>query len=688
MKGLSVVRQWLMVILLAAGAGAAAATAEDGLTPASGCAPLKHYLVNTAQQGAKLLLRYGAVSSPLVRANGGWGALPVEGDMSLGNAAASPPSDHSETNVQEAGVDEADLVKTDGDYIYLLNGNRFLILRSWPPAATAELSRVDLKGSPMGLFVQGDTAVAVSSVWSYPTRSAAGFIPVTNNLTRVTLFDITDRSAPKVVREIDLEGWYNTARLVDGYMHLVIGSYLPVYDFPVTTPVLAMPGLAEVDAQGLNERVAVRRYAKRLSRMKLDQLVPRYEDRRPEGAGLVSRVAPISECADFYVPEQPNGTSTISVVTLNLADPLGELQTASVVGDNGEVYASADNLYVVAINAGAWYWLDATKTGAHDKSVIHKFKLGAAPQYVASGEVDGWIVNRYALSEVLYDGQEVLRIATTENMWAWQGQGEGPRNRLFTLTQSGDRLNVLATLEGLGHEGERIYAVRYDGDRGYMVTFRQTDPLYTLDLADPAAPKVVGELKIPGFSTYLHPFGDGYLLAIGQNTDQGGADISLFDVRNPAVPTLVDREWLGENSWSEAMYEPKAFTYFEPLRQLALPVQQQWWWEGSTAEDGAPERKPFSGTLVFDVNTATGLSKLGEVDHADFVSADGWYWPQVQRNLYIGDSSGYALYSLSELGLKVNDASNFRELARVKLPGYDGPLYSCGDCVIEPLPVR
>jgi hypothetical protein len=331
---------------------------------------------------------------------------------------------------------------------------------------------------------------------------------------------------------------------------------------------------------------------------------------------------------------------------------------------------------VVAINAGAWFWFDPEGDGPQDRSVIHKFRLGEAPEYLASGKVPGWIVNRYALSEARGETGEVLRIATTENMWGWEGTA-GPQNRLFTLTQSDDRLEVLGTLEGLGHEGERIYAVRYDGDRGYVVTFRQTDPLYTLDLSDPAAPRVVGELEIPGFSTYLHPVGDGYLLAIGQNTEQGGADLSLFDVRDPALPSLVDREWLGENTWSEAMYEPKAFTYFAPLGQLALPVEH--WSAGPLDEFGYPSWDYFSGSLVFDVDLASGFTKIAEVDHSDLAGEDdAWgYYGAVRRNLYIGDAGGYALYSLSDQGVKVNDAATWAELARVKLPGIDywEPIY-------------
>lgn len=663
MQRLSAVRIWLLSGLFFGSLGSApfASAADEGLSPASGCTQLKHYLVETAQQGALLKQNYGIVALPMDQSS-----VVGEVDFSAMPDTASPT--YSGTNVQEAGVDEPDVVKTDGNYLYLISGNRLITLKSWPAGETAEVSLLDLEDYPIGLFIKDDIAVVLSSVWSYG-GDAMTLMPVTNAVTRVQLYDIKDRSAPTLMRQLDIEGNYATARLVDGYLHLVVGSYLPVYDYPVvTSAVLNMPGAEVAETQALAARLTVRRYAKKLARMGLEKLVPRYEDSKfaAEGA-MTTTVSPISQCDDFYLPAEPVGTSTISVVTLNLNDPLGEPKTATVVGDNGEVYASADNLYVVSLNAGAWYWLDGA--APQDTSTIYKFKLGAAPQYVASGKVPGWIVNRYALSESVAEGEAVLRIATTSDMWGWQP--EGPRNRLYTLTQSDDHLDVLATLEGLGHEGERIYSVRYDGDRGYVVTFRQTDPLYTLDLSDPAAPKVAGELEIPGFSTYLHPTGDGYLLAVGQNTEQGGTDVSLFDVRDPAAPTLVDREWLGQNSWSEAMYEPKAFTYFAPLHQLALPVQQ-WSW----SEDGTSE-PPFTGAKVFDVDPAAGLTLLAEVDHADLIDNSNSWWgaAPIRRTIYIGEDAGYALFTISDVGVKANDALSWADMASLRLPDSDwGPV--------------
>lgn len=659
-----------LLLGLAAGIEAASGTAEgtQGLSEFTGCTELKRYLVNTAKQRAWAEVQAAPMGGGEVV------FLPSAPPAMEGDGGEGKP-DYSGTNVQEAGVDEPDLVKSDGDFIYLVNGGYLLVVESWPASSLSEVSRLQIEGEPVGLLLYRDLAMVVSTVWDQVYAQGDLLYPLPfSSRAKVTLVDLADRAVPTVVRELYLEGMYNTARLIGGHAHLVVSNALPVFDSGVASQLYAVPGVAAWSGAALDP---VRAFGRSLMKKDLLDLVPNKEDHRMAASGdLLVETGPISPCEDFYRPDIPSGPNTISIVTLDLGDPQANLHSVTVVSDNGEVYAAADSLYVAAINYGVWYW-QAVESGEQESSVIHKFTLGAAPAYAATGKVAGWIVNRYAMSE--HEG--ALRIATTTNMWNWDGSG--PRNQLYVMTQNGDQLAVTATLGGLGHEGERIYAVRYDGDRGYLVTFRQTDPLYTLDLSDPAAPRVAGELEVPGFSTYLHPVGDGYLLAIGQNTEMGGGDLSLYDVRDPEAPALVDREWLGEGSWSEAMYEPKAFTYFDPLKQLALPLQQ--WYYPAVAEDGtvSPEPVGFNGSVVFDVDFEQGLERRGAVDHSEY--ADPWGWTSsVVRNLYIGDDGGYALYSLSQAALKASDADTLEEIAGIELPGNEdwyGPVVYAGDPV-------
>ena len=445
-------------------------------------------------------------------------------------------------------------------------------------------------------------------------------------------------------------------RRVEGQVHLVLENVLaPLRSWEIElSPLVQRGGLSEQEAVARAVRTDLRRYRKALrARLEASDGLPLYEDRFPAPGGMSSRVAPLGKCSDYYLSKEPQGDRAVTLATLSLEDPSAELQAVVVAGAGSTVYASANHLYLASDPIGWWWWQEPQK-----QTLIHKFALGATPRYLASGKVAGAVINRYALSEVGGAAGEVLRIATTQFTPA------GPINRLFTLTQAEDkkgpteRLEVLAALEGLGHPGEEIAAVRYDGDRAYVVTFENTDPLYTLDLADPKAPKIAGALEVPGFSTYLHPFDDGYLLAIGENTEQGGADLSLFDVRDPAAPRLVDREWLGEDSWSEeALHEPKSFTYFAPLRQLAVP-------KVIAEYEGSLGASSYLASAVFDVDAVTGLTPVAEVyqlaamweaDKADWAG----YPPAGLRTLYIGQQNNYALFSLSRFGMKFVDAQRW-----------------------------
>ncbi|GAB3867375.1 beta-propeller domain-containing protein [Dactylosporangium cerinum] len=228
-----------------------------------------------------------------------------------------------------------------------------------------------------------------------------------------------------------------------------------------------------------------------------------------------------------------------------------------------------------------------------------------------------------------WDGH--LRIATTTSLETTTSSA------VYVLRLNGGQLTQAGKVDGLG-KSERIYSVRFIGTTGYVVTFRQTDPLYTLDLRDPSAPKVVGELKIPGYSAYLHPAGDGRLLGLGQDAnEQGrvqGMQVSLFDVRDPAHPARVAQH-LEKGGYSEAEYDPHAFLYWAPLGLLAVPK-----WD---------DRQP--SVVVLKVSD-TAITEAGAITHP------GRY-TTIRRSLIVGGT----LWTLSEQGLKATDAATLAEQA-------------------------
>jgi len=262
---------------------------------------------------------------------------------------------------------------------------------------------------------------------------------------------------------------------------------------------------------------------------------------------------------------------------------------------------------------------------------------------VASGSVAGRIKNQFSLDEK--DGN--LRIATTDEL-ASQQQWE-TRNGVSVLHTEGEDLTVIGSVLGLA-PGETIYSTRFVGDRGYVVTFRQVDPLFVIDLADPTAPKVAAELKIPGFSEYMHPLDEGHLLTIGQDaTEEGqvtGLALQIFDVTNAAAPTLLHKHVFSgsEYGWSEASYNHKAFTYYDKLSALAFPFV------GYNSVNGT-----MKSTLeLFNVSIENGLTPLASIDHSAFFGptdqngyCGGYFGVDVRRGLFIDNF----VYSVSYGGV-------------------------------------
>lgn len=633
---------------------AGTALAAPGLTPFSDCGMATDYLVATAVQEAELARGNGDLIRGVPLSPGVTTAIAGGATADVSGGTAVP---HSTTTVQEEGVDEPDEVKSDGNYFYLVSGDQLVIAAVWPATATAELSRSTVEGSPWGLVVEGDVAAVISSVWDFSTLD---FAPNTWSLTKVTLFDIADRAQPQVVRELYLEGDYLDARLTEGRLHLAIASYLSGYQPTAALRRDLFP--AHGVAHGLARKAALLRYRAALKRLGVDGLLPRSYNVTPEAGG---KVATIAACGDIYYPDQPNGSQTLSLVTLDLRRPTADQQVLTVVGSGGTVYASNASFYLAEGNYGAWQWLDGSQG---ETTTVHKIALGTVPEYRASGEVAGWLPDRYAMSE--WEG--VLRLVTTADQWDDDG-AVTTTNALYTLAEEGGSLKPLGYLGGLGKVGERIYAARLLGPKGYLVTFRQVDPLYTIDLSDPAAPQAVGELEVPGYSTYLQPIDDDRLLAVGWNTETGGVDLSLFDVGDFAHPQLTARENLGSGSYSAALYDPHALTWLDGT--LVLPVG------GATTL--AADDWSYSGAFVYRVDPTAGFTLLGAVDHSSHIDCSGadYYcgMPAVARTLLVGPEEGRYLYTLSAAGLRVDAlAALGQEVVWLDLPGYDygwGPIY-------------
>ena len=461
------------------------------------------------------------------------GADALTGATEQSTAGAPSPS-FSGTNVQVEGVDEPDIVKTDGTRIVSIIDGKLRL-------ASAETATVlDTLTLPEGMYdgqllwagdrvlVFGTTGYA-QPMWEDVARAPESLVPELPG-TRVMQVDIAGDQLT-VSDTFVLDGTYVSARMTDDVARLVLHAD-PQQALPFVTP--AVPGEAATErAQQMNREVVEQASA--------EDLLPHWRHLAEDGT--VTEEGNLVGCDAAHAPNTFSGFGMVTVVSVDLSDGLGAGITsngaAGVMAGGQTVYASPDHLYVAAPEWVDWESMSATDlrvaSGNHGTD-IHRFDISdpKAAEYEMSGHVDGELVDQFAMDE--HEGN--LRVATTTGS-AWEtGAGES-ESHVVVLAPNGDTLAPIGQVGGLGR-GETIQSVRFIGSVGYVVTFEQTDPLYTLDLSDAANPRVAGELKILGFSAYLHPVGEGKLLGVGQDaTEEGrqlGTQVALFDVSDPANP--------------------------------------------------------------------------------------------------------------------------------------------------------
>ena len=521
----------------------------------------------------------------------------VEGDTPDGGPEPAPTSpqegavrdgdgvDYSTTNVQEEGVDEPDIVKTDGRHLYVMNASTLYVfnVRTGEPKLVGSL---ELRGFGHQLLVSGDRVLALTTYWDDPVLQpqpaqviAPEPYPVPEPATRLFEIDVSNASEPKLLNTLTMEGYYVSARMLGSVARVVI-----------TTPPSPWP--VEYDTEKAQRRAI--RHTRLSTWMPDGVLRDRVRDKR--------RVRRMVACDDVRKAVAYSGPGMLTVLTLDLARGLKPLDSDSLMTDAQTIYASKRSLFVAAER-----WFDPTVSDPEQQveqgrfTAIHKFALDPeSAEYRASGTVRGFVLNQFSLSE----HDDALRVATTDQP-PWRANAEQRESESF-VTVLGEKLNEVGRVGGLGR-GERIFAVRFLGDRGYVVTFRQIDPLYTLDLSDPEKPAVRGELKILGFSSYLHPIGSDLLLGLGQDAnDQGqarGTQLSLFDVSDLTAPKRLHSQELGESTSSAAEYDHHAFLYWPPTKLTVVPVSAY-----------RPE-DTFNGAVGFRIDTDQGISELGRAEH-------------------------------------------------------------------------
>ena len=626
-----------VAILAASAAGAASRSPESRALRLRSFGTCAQFLAYARSHAKGLVGPNGLRGYPGILLAPPEAAAPVQADGGV------PGVDFSTTNVQETGVDEPDIVKTDGSTIFsLAQGKVWAVDVSGSRPRLAGSLQLD-QGWNAQLLFYGKRLLVLSGGCGPPIllRGAESLLPIRATATVLTEVDVSDPASMRVVRTMSVDGGYLSARLVGSTARVVITStpYLPlVYQGQKGAET---PAAAERKNRGV------------IVSSRLRNWLPYYTLRDRKAKRTIHRA--LVGCRQVRRPVDFSGLGMITVLTIDLARGLEPVDSDAVMADGDTVYASTGNLYVASQRFG---WANPEAGGAPQSvtTEIHEFDISSPDEtvYRASGEVSGYILNQWSLSE----NGGYLRVASTEApAWLTPDQARAPESFVTVLREDGGRLDQIGRVGGLG-KGERIYAVRFIGDAGYVVTFRQVDPLYTLDLADPKDPKVVGELKIQGYSAYLHPVGDGLLLGVGQDaTDEGrvlGTQVSLFDVSSPARPLRLQHETI-DRGWSEAEWDHHAFLWWPASSLAVLPVQ-------AASADGTS----FVGALGYRVERS-GIEKVGAVTHpalpplVEGEPVPQQYSAQIRRSVVVGDT----LYTVSEAGIKASGLAALGNLAWV-----------------------
>ncbi len=606
----------------------------------------------------------------------------------------------SETNLQVAGVDEADMIKNDGQYIYVIKDSTLRIVDAFPledgmeEIAILEFNQDEDNGYggfyPSEMYVTEDRLVVMgqdSHYYYYDTAASnkvAGMtsMPAYNSdQTKIFVFDISDRSEPELLRETAFDGYYQSSRRIGDQVYLVMNAQPYYWNYQ------------NVDSG--------------------EDLLPMMKDgdKAPE---------PMAGCTDIrYFPghETP---SFLMVASMDINDTDETIQSNVVLGNSNNYYMSPTDLFVANTVYGPQFFNDWNWSREEQETNVFRFAIDDGDiEFKSRGSVPGQILNQFSMDQ----HDDYFRIATTTgNIW---NDANPSKNNVYILDADMQRVG---TLEGLA-KGEEIKSTRFIGDRLYMVTFVQVDPLFVIDLENPRNPQVLGELKLPGFSEYLHPYDEDHLIGFGRDTTLDeyenvrldGFKMALFDVSDVRNPKVKFEEVIGgQGTYSELLYNHKALLFDKEKDLISFPIEivelqrpqdlmcgeytmstcpyqciQACVGDGDTCEDVAGScvaptyeqyETTFSGALVYDIDTEDGFTERGRITHYDEEDKDDYYGysdyrKNIQRILYIGDY----FYTVAQGGIMASDMDTIEEVEFVELEQDES--YYEDEYYIEEMPV-
>lgn len=543
--------------------------------------------------------------------------------------------DYSTTNIQVSGVDEADIIKNDGKYIYTVSGNKVVIVEAYPANGMRILSEINLSDNAISIFINGNKLVVFTQEYSpivygeMRCMAIGCVIPPHQNEQRtgVYIYDISDREEPALENNISLTGDYVSSRMIDDYVYLISNQY--AYE---------------------------------------EGVLPMYE------ADGKKQIVDANEI--YYSPMEDYSFQFTNILAIKVDS--GEIFEKTVLtGASQTIFVSKKNIYTTYTKYSS-YWYGQGESN-EEKTIINKFSIDEDEiEFLSTSEVPGHLLNQFSMDE----NGDYFRIATTIS--GYVDNKDTSTNNLYVLDKN---LEVIGKIEGIA-KGESIYSIRFIGDRAYMVTFKHVDPLFVIGLEDPENPVLLGKLKIPGYSEYLHPYDETHIIGIGKEVDESidadkvhtegavyytaiqGVKLAIFDVSDVSNPIEMYKEVIGDRgSQSPAETEHKAFLFDREKNLLVIPVTVAELQEGQTKD--MEGEFVFQGAYVYNVNLEDGFNLKEKITHYESDEAfkkAGYYFyggaESISRSLYMDDT----LYTFSQAMIKANSLEDLNEISSVELP--------------------
>ncbi len=617
----------------------------EGVQRFASCSVLKEQ-IKKADDGRAMYKTMDMVAMPMA----------MESQTVENTAPSAGASDYSETNVQVEGVDEADILKMDGTYVYHLSRNRIMISQILPTDSARLVGQINLEKelSAHDFYVDGDRLMVMGQKYEdrfYPMPLIEGIAreiapyPYGGSVAIAQIWDINDKAGPKKVRTVEFDGSLSSSRMIDGNVYLIMNSWSGWRTFDI------MPTEKE--------------------------LVPAFRDSE-RGVDY----EPMVRCGNvgYFDPEPSREYLTVASVPMHGA---GEVQREVILGSSETIYASLENMYVARQDWQVRPFYDSMVPEDREQTNIYKFKLDDGKiEFVKQGSVPGHLLNQFSLDE--HNGY--LRAATTIGQ-VWRTSADSTNN-IFILDQE---MKPAGSIKGIA-PGETIYSMRFMGDKGYMVTFKNTDPFFVLDLKDPQNPSILGKLKIPGYSDYLHPMDENHIIGVGkeavESSDKNfawyqGMKIAVFDVTDVENPIELHKVEIGDRGTeSQALHNHKAFMYSPTKQLLALPIRVA---ELPASVKADPYREggeygdfTFQGAYVYKLTVENGFEFLGRITHHKNNQAflkSGWYYgnydDDIDRVAYMDNT----FLTLSNSGIQMHRLYDLTKQGEVTYPFVDEPGY-------------